>query len=232
LCETETTFLKRFFYLEVGVYCRRHKANTLSLYSRDSTAGSVTRLRARRPRQCGSIPYTEYTYFFSKATRPALGPIQLPIQWVAEGSRPKRKTDHSPPSTTKVKMNGTILYGVHTGDFPLQQQQSISHSRLVLSLQVLVSASFSRSIHASSAHMYSYTNLGMRVSFILNTCCVELHLYSTIISFKLHTYISILSYIFTVLWLHNFRSGNWPQNCISAINFVITKFIIIIMLNI
>jgi hypothetical protein len=78
----------------------------------------VTRLS----RHCGSIPDRRHTYFISKATRPALGHNQPRIQYVALGSRPKRKTNLSPPSTAK---DGTILYGLHTHDFTLQQQQSI-----------------------------------------------------------------------------------------------------------
>jgi len=80
--------------------------------------GTVTRL----PKHCGSIPDRRHNYFISKATRPALGPNQPRIQYAAWGSRPKRKANLSPPSTAK---GGTILYGLHTRDFTLQQQQSI-----------------------------------------------------------------------------------------------------------
>jgi hypothetical protein len=41
-------------------------------------------------------------------SRPALGPIQLPIQWVPralslEIKQPGHEADHSPPSSTKIK---------------------------------------------------------------------------------------------------------------------------------
>jgi hypothetical protein len=81
--------------------------------------GRVTRL----PRQCGSIPDRKRTYFVSRATRPALGPNQPRIQYAAWGSRPKRKSNLSPPSTAKGE---TILYGLHTREFTLQQQQRLS----------------------------------------------------------------------------------------------------------
>jgi hypothetical protein len=47
-------------------------------------------------------------FFFSTASRPALEPIQPPIQWVLgalspEVKRPGREADHSSPSSTEVK---------------------------------------------------------------------------------------------------------------------------------
>jgi hypothetical protein len=47
-------------------------------------------------------------FLFTTASRPALGPIQPPIQWVAGAlslgvKRPGREADHSPPSRAEVK---------------------------------------------------------------------------------------------------------------------------------
>jgi hypothetical protein len=48
------------------------------------------------------------SFLFTTASRPALGPTQPPIQWVL-GSlslgvyRPRRETDHSPPSSAEVR---------------------------------------------------------------------------------------------------------------------------------
>jgi hypothetical protein len=57
----------------------------------------------------GSIPGRWWVFFhFATATRPALGPIHLPIQWVTGAlssavKRPVRETEHSPPSGAEVK---------------------------------------------------------------------------------------------------------------------------------
>jgi hypothetical protein len=47
-------------------------------------------------------------FLFTTASRTALGPTQLPIQWVPvalylEVKRPGREADHSPPSSAEVK---------------------------------------------------------------------------------------------------------------------------------
>jgi hypothetical protein len=47
-------------------------------------------------------------FLFTTASRPALGPIQPPIQWVPGAlslgvKRPVREADHSPPSSAEVK---------------------------------------------------------------------------------------------------------------------------------
>jgi hypothetical protein len=47
-------------------------------------------------------------------SRPTLGPIQPPIQWVpgplSRGiKRPGREADHSPPSSAEIKIRGAIL---------------------------------------------------------------------------------------------------------------------------
>ena len=123
--------------------------------------GTMTRLQ----RHGDSTPDRRHNYFISKATRPALGPKQPRIQYVAWGSRPKRKTNLSPPSTAN---GGTILYGLHTHDFTPQQQSM--NSKLVPSLQVFVSASHPPLICIFSADFcVSIRYLGMGVSLILNT---------------------------------------------------------------
>jgi hypothetical protein len=55
----------------------------------------------------------------SKASRPALGPIQPPVQWVPRGlftevKRSEREDDHSPPSSADGKNGGAILPLLHT----------------------------------------------------------------------------------------------------------------------
>jgi hypothetical protein len=49
-------------------------------------------------------------FFFSTASKPALGPTQPPIQWVRGGGalspgvkRPVRENDHSPPFSAAVQ---------------------------------------------------------------------------------------------------------------------------------
>jgi hypothetical protein len=47
-------------------------------------------------------------FLFTTVSRPALGPTQLPIQWVPEGlylglKRHGSEADHSPPSSAEVK---------------------------------------------------------------------------------------------------------------------------------
>jgi hypothetical protein len=57
----------------------------------------------------GSIPGRGRGYFYASASRPALGPIQPPIQRVtgvpSPGRKvlPRRDADHSPPSSAEVK---------------------------------------------------------------------------------------------------------------------------------
>jgi hypothetical protein len=50
---------------------------------------------------------------YSKASRPALGPIQPPVQWVSGAPSPgikwpRHETDHSHPSSAEVKNAGVI----------------------------------------------------------------------------------------------------------------------------
>jgi hypothetical protein len=52
-------------------------------------------------------------FLFTTAYRPALEPIQPPIQWVPGAlsrgvKRPRREADHSPLSRTEVKLRGAI----------------------------------------------------------------------------------------------------------------------------
>jgi hypothetical protein len=77
--------------------------------NRDSLVGRATRLWAGRRDDRGSIPGVGWEFFFfDTVSRPALGPTQLPIQWVPEVlflevKRSWREADHSPPSSAKVK---------------------------------------------------------------------------------------------------------------------------------
>jgi hypothetical protein len=42
-------------------------------------------------------------FLFATVSRPALGPIQLPIQWTLGVMRPRHEADHSPLSSAAVK---------------------------------------------------------------------------------------------------------------------------------
>jgi hypothetical protein len=60
-----------------------------------------------------SIPSSGRDFFFSTASRPALGPIQTPSQSVSGAfspgmKRPGREVDNSPPSSIEVKKDGAI----------------------------------------------------------------------------------------------------------------------------
>jgi hypothetical protein len=66
-------------------------------------------LRAGRLRGRISSSGRVKKFIFSKSSRPALGSTQLFIQWVPEALSPevkqlKREDDHSPPSSTEVKI--------------------------------------------------------------------------------------------------------------------------------
>jgi hypothetical protein len=59
---------------------------------------------------------------FSITSRPAVGPIQLPTEWVpgavSPGStRQGREADYSPPSSTQVKNGGNITPIPHTSSW-------------------------------------------------------------------------------------------------------------------
>jgi hypothetical protein len=65
-------------------------------------------LRAGRPRGRSSSPARVKIFLFSTSSRPALRPIQLPIQWVPVAvspgvKRPGSQSDHSPPASAEVK---------------------------------------------------------------------------------------------------------------------------------
>lgn len=143
----------------------------------------MTRLRATGPKYCSSIPDSRHTYFISKATRLALGPTQPRIQYVAWRNRPKRKTNLSPPYTAK---GGTILYGLHTYGFTLQQQQRIKPFQ---ACSVVTGVRLWISSHVDTHFFKHYLGWQYR-SFLINAVSN-----STIISFKLCKYIwsSLLS---------------------------------------
>jgi hypothetical protein len=56
----------------------------------------------------GLIPGRGKIFLSSTACRQALGPTQLPIQWVSRVKRPGREAENSPPSSAKVKNGGAI----------------------------------------------------------------------------------------------------------------------------
>lgn len=150
----------------------------------------MTRLRTTGPKYCSSIPDSRHTYFISRATRLALGLTQPRIQYVAWRSRPKCKTNLSPPYTAK---GGTILYGLHTHGFTLQQQQKIKPFQ---ACSVFTGVRLRISSHVDTQFFKHY--LGWQYhAFLINAVSNP-----TIISFKLCKYIFILSFIFTILWLH------------------------------
>jgi hypothetical protein len=60
--------------------------------------GIATRLRAGFDSRQGLRIFLSAT-----ASRPALGPIQPPVQWVPAVKRPRREADHSFPSSAEVK---------------------------------------------------------------------------------------------------------------------------------
>jgi hypothetical protein len=56
----------------------------------------------------GVVSKMHAIYMFSTASRTALGPTQLHIQWISGAlsvgvKRPGREADHSPPSSAEVK---------------------------------------------------------------------------------------------------------------------------------
>jgi hypothetical protein len=56
----------------------------------------------------GSNPGRGKIFVFSKASRPALGTTQPPIQWVPGVKRPGREADRSAPSSAEIKNDGAI----------------------------------------------------------------------------------------------------------------------------
>jgi hypothetical protein len=86
------------------------KKTVILLYKdRDSSVGIATRLRTGLSEQSGFDSRRGlWIFLFATASRPALGPTQPPIQWVSGilspgVKRPRRETDHSPPSSAEVK---------------------------------------------------------------------------------------------------------------------------------
>jgi hypothetical protein len=69
-------------------------------------------------------------FLFTTASRTALGPTQLPIQWVPGAlslgvKRPGREADHSPPSTSEVK-ESVELY-LHSPNTPSWRGARLKH---------------------------------------------------------------------------------------------------------
>jgi len=56
-----------------------------------------------------ALGYGLRIFLFATVSRPALEPIQSPIQWVPGVKRPCREADHSSPSNAEVTMRGAIL---------------------------------------------------------------------------------------------------------------------------
>jgi hypothetical protein len=95
-CQTELPWI----YCTQYVFCR----------GRDSSVGTATGYGAS---VFDSWKWWEI-FLFSTASRPALGLTQPPIEWVrgalSKGiKRPRRKFNHSPPSSAEVKNSGAIL---------------------------------------------------------------------------------------------------------------------------
>jgi hypothetical protein len=85
------------------ISCYLDESGRLSRYG----GGLRTRWPGRDSRQRQEI------FVYTKASRPGLGPIQTPIQWVPGAlsswvKRPGRETDHSPPSSAEVRNGGAI----------------------------------------------------------------------------------------------------------------------------
>jgi hypothetical protein len=89
----------------------------------------------------GLIPGRDKIFHFSRASRPDLGPIQPPIQWVLglfpSGVKwPRREADHSPPSAADVKNGGAITSRPHKFSWYMLNQ--LSTDAILLFLTVFV----------------------------------------------------------------------------------------------
>jgi hypothetical protein len=78
------------------------------MWSRDSVVGIATGCGQDNQGVRVPIPSKVKNFLVSKLSRPALGPTQPPIQWVAGAVSPGvkwqgHKADHSPPASAKVK---------------------------------------------------------------------------------------------------------------------------------
>jgi hypothetical protein len=74
----------------------------------------MVRRQAGRPRGWSSSLGRVKNFYFSISFRPALGPTRPPIHWVPVApssrlKRPRRETDHSPPTGTEVKKNSSYI---------------------------------------------------------------------------------------------------------------------------
>jgi hypothetical protein len=73
------------------------------VYTRSICSRYSDWLRAGRQRGRSSSPGKGKNFYFSTMFRPALGPTQLPIQWVPGAKWPGRQSDYSPPNSAVVK---------------------------------------------------------------------------------------------------------------------------------
>jgi hypothetical protein len=56
-------------------------------------------------------------FLFSTASRPALGPTQLPLRWVPAVKRQGREAHYSPPTSDEVKNGGVVDPLLHTSSW-------------------------------------------------------------------------------------------------------------------
>jgi hypothetical protein len=83
-------------------------------------------LRAGRPRVWNSSPGSIKTFLFSTSSRPTLGRIEPPIQWIPRAlslgvKRPGREADHSHPTSAGVK-----IIWIYTFIFPIRFHGAVS----------------------------------------------------------------------------------------------------------
>jgi hypothetical protein len=98
-----------FFSLSTNSECCTPSSEPFRIYrfckNRDR---SVCIERGYRLDGTGLIPGSVRFFSSPTASRPALGPTQLTVQWVSVVKRQRREADHSPPSDTEVKNGGVI----------------------------------------------------------------------------------------------------------------------------
>jgi hypothetical protein len=79
-------------------------------------------LQSGRPKGRSSRTGGGKNFRSSMSSRPALGPTQLPIQWVPGAlslwvKRPGREADHSPPTSAEVKKTWVYMSTPHTSSW-------------------------------------------------------------------------------------------------------------------